>query len=168
MDVRYPIGPFERIELYTAEQLNEWIEAIAKLPREVNERLHHRTDAEMEQTYREGGWTIRHIVHHLADSHMMAFMRMKLALTEEQPSVTVYNEEAWAQLTDYALPVHVSLTLLGSLHMRWVELIRSLTPEQMHRTFMHPEHGALRVADLIALYAWHSVHHLRHIEQALA
>lgn len=167
MDVRYPIGPFQRVEAYTAEQLEQWINTIAKLPRELNEHLQHQQDDALNVTYRQGGWSVRDIVHHLADSHVVAYMRMKLALTEHAPTVTLYDEQRWSELNDYNLPVHVSLTLLGALHMRWVELMRSITPDDLQRTFIHPEHGALRVADIIALYAWHSEHHLAHIKLAL-
>lgn len=168
MNTRYPIGSFEKVEHYTAEQLQQWIDTIAKLPRELNERLNGIDEAATRRTYREGGWSVRQVVHHLADSHMMAYTRMKLALTEDNPAVVMYAEERWAELPDSALPVHVSLTLLGSLHMRWVELFRAISSEDMKRTFMHPELGAIRIADLAALYAWHSEHHLKHIEHALA
>jgi uncharacterized damage-inducible protein DinB len=127
------------------------------------------TDEQLERRYRSGGWTIRQVVHHVPDSHMQAFVRMKLAVTEDTPTIKPYDEARWAELADVRLtPVGVSLDLLEALHRRWVVLLRAFTDQHFRRGFLHPEIGPMTVDDALALYAWHGRHHAAHIKNALS
>ena len=141
-----------------------WIDAIAALPANLRSALAGITKTELNTPYRDGGWTVRQTVHHIADSHMNAFVRVKLALTEEEPSVKTYDEALWANLADAQEPVEASLQLLDGLHDRWVALMRSLSSAQMQRAFRHPDWGLVRVDQYLALYAWHSRHHVAHVK----
>jgi uncharacterized damage-inducible protein DinB len=124
------------------------------------------TDEQLDTPYRSGGWTVRQVVHHVPDSHLNSYVRFKLALTEDNPTIKPYEEGRWAELSDSnSTPVEVSLTLLESLHDRWVRLLRSLTPEQWKRTFRHPELGEMTLEKTLALYAWHGKHHVAHITE---
>jgi uncharacterized damage-inducible protein DinB len=167
-DPRYPVGPFQpRTELSESER-RELIEQIAAAPARIREAVAGLSEAQLDTPYREGGWTVRQVVHHLPDSHMNAFVRLKLALTEEEPTIRPYDQETWAQLADVReTPVEVSLTLLESLHARWVALLRSMRPEDFRRTFRHPEHAGTQTVDwLVAMYAWHGRHHVGHVHAA--
>lgn len=166
-DERYPIGQVEIPLTVSKEQINEWIEDIKMLPQRVRSLVEHLNEQEIALTYRAGSWTVRQLVHHLADSHMNSFIRFKLALTEEKPTIKPYDENAWIDLPDSELPVEVSLTILGGVHLRWSVLMESLTDEQWQRVFIHPDSGEVRLDHCAALYAWHSNHHLAHIKQAL-
>ncbi|MFL6555244.1 MAG: YfiT family bacillithiol transferase, partial [Bacillus sp. (in: firmicutes)] len=141
MDERYPIGTFEFDGVITADVAEEWIKDIEELPRLLRAAVNDMDDAQLDTPYRSGGWTIRQVVHHLADSHMNAYIRFKLALTEDNPVITPYHEGKWAKLSDSKLSVDISLSLLETLHIRLVNLLRSLTPEDLERTFIHPESG---------------------------
>ena len=122
------------------------------------------TDAQLDTPYRPGGWTVRQVVHHLADSHLNAYIRFRLALTEDEPTIKPYNENAWAHLPDAEQsPIAPSLQILGGLHTRWALLLRSLSQAQLHRYFLHPENGLMRLDKTIGSYGWHSRHHLAHI-----
>lgn len=164
--LRYPIGHYVFREAIAAEQLEEWIHQIALLPallREAAEKL--QAGGGLDTPYREGGWTPRQVVHHLADSHMNSFIRMKLALTEELPTIKPYREELWGELADSReLEVEPSLQLLSALHLRWTVLLRSLTEADYRRVFIHPESGSVDLANQVGLYAWHGRHHLAQIE----
>ncbi len=167
-DLRYPIGQFHFPEVVTAQQVKDWIEDIRLLPRQLAEELSGASEQALAKTYRENGWTVTQLVHHIADSHMNSYIRFKLALTENVPTIKPYNEAEWAQLPDSELPVATSYKLIESLHERWVYLLSSLTKEQLQRAFNHPDSGLLTLEKAIALYAWHGKHHLAHIQNALS
>jgi hypothetical protein len=162
-DPRYPIGRFTLPETTTAEQRKAWIADLAELPANLRTAVGGLTESQIDTPYREGGWTIRQVVHHLADSHMNSYVRTKLALTEDNPVVKTYDEALWAELPDSQQPIERSLVLLDVLHLRWTELLQSLTGEQLRRGFMHKEWGRVRVDQLLALYSWHARHHVAHI-----
>jgi hypothetical protein len=163
-DLRFPIGRFERRETLTAEERVAMIEQIAETPARIREAIAGLGDAQLDTPYREGGWTVRQVVHHVPDSHMNAFIRLKLALTEDEPTVRPYDEAAWAELADAReTPIEVSMTLLESLHTRWTGLMRALREDDFRRTLRHPDHGVMTVDWLMAMYAWHGRHHTAHI-----
>jgi hypothetical protein len=147
----------------TASMRAEAIAAIATLPMTLRAAVRGLSDAQLDTPYRPGGWTVRQVVHHVADSHMNAFVRLKLALTEENPTVKPYDEKAFANLADQRLPVDVSLLLLDGLHARWTAVLTPLTPEQFGRPLYHPEIGPITVDYLVQTYGWHSRHHVAHI-----
>lgn len=138
---------------------------IAAAPARMREAVAGLSDAQLDTPYREGGWTVRQVVHHVPDSHLNAYCRHKLALTEEQPTIRPYDESLWAKLDDSrTTPIDVSLTLLESLHARWMELFRSMKPDDFRRTLRHPEHEGILTLDwMVAMYSWHSRHHVGHI-----
>jgi hypothetical protein len=163
-DLRYPIGKFAYNGPPTAEQRQELLDQIAQAPSRLRAALKGLSDQQLETPYRPDGWTVRQVAHHVPDSHLNAYVRFKLALTEEEPTIKSYAEDRWARLADTAgTPVEVSLTLLDSLHDRWVRLLRSLQPEDWKRTFRHPELGLVPLERNLALYAWHGRHHVAHI-----
>lgn len=163
-DLRFPIGQEVVPTTTTEEQRAQWINEIAETPAALRAAVVGLNDAQLDTPYRDGGWTVRQVVHHVPDSHIHAYIRMKWALTEDQPLVKPYDEAKYAELADYRLtPVEVSLQLLESLHTRWVGLLRSLTPADFSRVFMHQEKGAVRLEQQIASYAWHGRHHVAHI-----
>jgi hypothetical protein len=150
----------------TAEERRRWIEEIAAVPAAMRAAIEGLTGAQLDTPYREGGWTVRQVVHHLPDSHIHAWVRMKAALTDERPLVRAYDEGAYAQLADYRLaPVEGSLALLESLHQRWVVLLGALTESDFQRVYVHPENGPVRLDQQIANYAWHGRHHVAHITE---
>ncbi|HUN88392.1 MAG TPA: bacillithiol transferase BstA [Terriglobales bacterium] len=164
LDLRYPIGKFQPQPAYTETERAAMIQEIAELPAKLRSAVSGLNEQQLETRYREGGWTVRQVVHHLADSHMNSYVRFRLALTENAPTIKPYDEAAWAELTDARRePVEISLRLLESLHHRWVVLLQSLTPEDWKHTFVHPERGSLDLATNLALYAWHGKHHVAHI-----
>ena len=144
------------------------IAAIADLPMEMRAAVRGLTDEQLDTPYRPGGWTVRQVVHHVPDSHMNAFIRLKLALTEENPTVKPYDEKAFAELADQQLPIDGSLILLDGLHARWTTLLETLTSEQFARPLYHPEIGAITVEYLVQTYGWHSRHHVAHITRLRA
>jgi uncharacterized damage-inducible protein DinB len=168
--LRFPTGRFQRpAGPLDAAQRAKHIETIAATPRLLTDALRGLTEAQVDSAYRPGGWTVRQVAHHLADSHMNAYVRVKLALTESAPAVTAYDENAWAQLPDsMETPADVSLSLLTALHDRWTRLLRSLKAEDFQRTVTHPEHGPITVDFLLALYAWHGPHHVGHVKAVQA
>jgi uncharacterized damage-inducible protein DinB len=164
MDDRYPIGKYEMPAQVNGALRSGAILETAALPGRVRAATMDLSETQMETPYREGGWTVRQVVHHLADSHMNAYVRWRLALTEDEPTIKPYEESAWAELEDAAhAPVEVSLRLLEALHERWVRLLRSVKEEQFARTFRHPEHGVRTLDWMLFLYAWHGKHHTAHI-----
>lgn len=164
MDLRYPIGPFEWKGGITDEERRDLIGAIEETPMRLRTAVEELTDEQLDTPYRPGGWTVRQVVHHVPDSHLNAYLRFKLALTEDEPTVKTYDEKRWAELADArSLPVEVSLSLLDTLHQRFVTLMRSLRPADFARTFRHPELGTVSLDRQIALYAWHGHHHVAHI-----
>lgn len=161
---RYPIGRFDRS---TAAALDRKaaIAILAALPENLRSAVSGLDDSQLDTAYREGGWTVRQVVHHVADSHAQAYGRLRLALTENWPTITPYNQTAWAELSDAkTAPVRVSLDLLQALHARWTMLLRSLGPEEWERGYVHPESGRHTITQMVALYDWHSRHHLAQIE----
>lgn len=163
-DPRYPIGKFVRPEPVTPDLLATAIGVLADLPTELRNALSDLSHDQLNTPYREGGWTLRQLTHHIADSHINAFVRFRLALTEDNPVMGAYNEKLWAELHDSLhAPVEWSLELVESIHARWVMLLQSLTAEQFARPFAHPAQGPQTVALATLLYAWHSRHHLSHI-----
>ena len=164
-DLRYPIGKFIWPESVSAEQRAQWISAIERAPMEMRAAVAGLSAKQVDTPYRPGGWTVRQVVHHVPDSHLNAYIRFKLALTEEAPTIKPYDEGRWAELSDTrTVPLDVSLDLLDALHERWVALIRGMTPADMQRTFVHPEHKrSLMLEQVLGLYAWHGRHHTAHI-----
>lgn len=164
-DPRYPIGPFQRRDELSPDERQAMIDVIAAAPSRMREAVAGLDDAQLDTPYRDGGWSVRQVVHHVPDSHLNAYVRLKLALTEEQPTIRPYDEAKWAEVVDSKItPVDVSLTLLESLHTRWTTLLRALEPDDFRRTFKHPDHDGTQTLDwLAAMYAWHSRHHVAHI-----
>lgn len=162
-DLRYPVGEFTMPASVTAAMRADAIAAITTLPAKMRDAVRGLSDAQLDTPYRPGGWTVRQVVHHVADSHINAFVRLKLALTEENPTVKPYDEKAFANLPDQRLPVDVSLSLLEGLHVRWTAVLNTLAPEQFARPLYHPEIGAITVDYLVQTYGWHSRHHLAHL-----
>ena len=163
-DPRYPIGPAPELSEVSPLAREQAIRAIAALPGELQAAVSGLGETQLDVPYREGGWTVRQLVHHLADSHMNAYTRLKLALTEERPNIKPYEEGLWAELADSALPIEVSLKLLGSLHQRWASLLESLSEAQWQREFVHPGSGqTFTLAQAAVLYEWHGQHHTAHI-----
>ena len=162
-DLQYPVGRFVLPEVTTAGQRQAWIHEIAATPQELRAAAGGFSKEQLDTPYRPGGWTVRQVVHHLPDSHMNAFIRFKLALTEDQPAIKPYDEARWAVLADAALPVEPSLDLLDALHLRWVGLLESMSERDYQRTFAHPESGVWRLDQYLAQYAWHGRHHVAHI-----
>lgn len=164
-ELRFPVGPFHFDGRSTPEAREERIGEIAALPDRLRAAVGGLTPAQWETTYRPGGWTVRQLVHHLADSHMNALTRFKLALTEDEPTIKPYDEAAWAELADTRdVPPGTSLALLEALHRRWTAVLRAMTPDDFVRTLRHPEHGrVLTLDEMLATYAWHGRHHLAHV-----
>ena len=163
-DLKYPIGRYQAPTVISADQRAAWIEEMAKLPLNLNNAVAGLNDAQLDTPYRPGGWTIRQVVHHLPDSHMNSYMRFRLALTENVPLIKPYDEGAWANLSDArTAPIAASLAMLEGLHTRFVLLLKSLSDADFARTFRHPELGERRLDWTLGLYAWHSLHHVAHI-----
>jgi len=163
VEANYPIGHYQYDGQITASIIDKWINDIEELPVLLQNAVKDLNDNQLDTPYRMGGWTIRQVVHHVADSHLNAYGRFKLALTEDQPIIKSYDQEKWAELPDSTLPVTISLSLLDALHKRWVTLLRTLTPSELEKTFIHPESGEVSVGKNIGIYAWHGRHHLAHI-----
>jgi len=168
--LRYPVGRYVRpaAALDAATRI-ECINEIEELPAVMRSLVSKLDDVQLDKPYRPGGWTIRQVVHHVPDSHMNMYTRMKLAVTENAPTIKPYNEDSWAQLEDgRTAPVGISLDLLDALHRRWVVFLRSLKEADFERTFIHPEmKGPVPLYQGLALYAWHGKHHAAHIRNAL-
>ncbi|MHB1021741.1 MAG: YfiT family bacillithiol transferase [Acidobacteriaceae bacterium] len=163
-DLRYPVGKFQMPATIALEDREQWLETLADLPENLRNAVLGWNEHRLDTNYREGGWTVRQLLHHIADSHMNAYVRIRLALTEDWPTIKPYDEGKWAQLHDAKVaPVEWSLELIESLHARWVMLFESLQAEDWKRGYKHPESGAMTVEQVLALYAWHSRHHTAHI-----
>jgi uncharacterized damage-inducible protein DinB len=166
MDPRYPIGNFAVPSEITPATRAEAITEIASTPKKIRAAISGLNDSQLNTPYRDGGWTVRQVVHHVADSHMNAYVRWRLALTETEPTIKPYEESLWAKLEDAAhAPVEVSLRLLEPLHERWTTLLRSVKPHEFARTFRHPDHGVRTLDWMLFLYAWHGKHHTAHITE---
>lgn len=164
-DPRYPIGPFVLEGEITPARRDGWIAEVGDAPGLLRSAVHGLSEAQLDAPYRDGGWTVRQVIHHVPDSHLNAYIRFKLALTEENPTIRPYEETRWAELPDTKTTVvGVSLMLLEALHRRWVNLLRAMREEEWARTFFHPEHQkSFRLDQVLALYAWHGRHHTAHI-----
>jgi hypothetical protein len=163
VDLSYPVGRFDRAAPRSAASRRAAIEDIATLPAKMRNAVNGLGDARLDTPYRPGGWTVRQLVHHVADSHMNGLIRTKLALTEDNPTIKPYNQDAWAALPDVRLPIDVSLSILDAVHERWTAICRSLSDADFARTFVHPEMGQLTLDSQIHLYGWHSRHHVAHV-----
>ena len=163
-DPRYPIGKYQP-QPFSHKQLAEWLNDIKFLPISLEQSILNLDAHQLDTPYREGGWKIRQLIHHVADSHMNAYIRFKLALTEELPAIKPYEEKLWAELNDSMLPVNISLTLLHALHARWHEMIKDLEqPTWETRKVFHPEHKKeLTLWHLLGMYSWHGRHHTAHV-----
>jgi hypothetical protein len=162
-DLRYPIGRFIPPASSQPGIRAAHIQTVRLLPERLRAAVAGLNDTQLDTPYREGGWTVRQVVHHLADSHAMAYARCKLALTEDWPTINPYNEAAWANLRDSKLPIVVSLAMIEGLHGRWVALLESLSEDDFRKGFNHPERGRVDLAKALAMYDWHSRHHTAHI-----
>ena len=166
MDPSYPIGKFEMPKQITPALRQKAIDEIASTPEKMRAAVKGLNDAQLDTPYREGGWTVRQLVHHVPDSHLNAYVRLKLALTENKPTIKPYDQDAWSKLADSkSTPIDVSLALLSSVHDRWDRIWRSLKPEHFARPLIHPESGERTVDWLLFLYAWHGKHHTAHITE---
>lgn len=164
IDARYPIGKFQPRERINEHDRIELIQQIAEAPEKLHLAITGLDEQQLAMPYREGGWSVKQVVHHLPDSHLNAYVRFKLALTENQPTIKTYHEDLWAELPDARdAPVGSSMTLLQSLHSRWVMLLRSLKAADFAREFNHPDHGLMNLDFLLQLYAWHGRHHVSQI-----
>ncbi len=165
-DLRYPIGMFAAPESVSPANVAAWIDDIATLPRDLRAVVSPLGDAQLDTRYRPGGWSVRQVVHHIADSHVNSFVRFKWTLTEDRPTIKAYDEQAWAELPDtVGAPIALSLDLLDALHARWCVLLRTLGKDDFTREFVHPDSGPVPLGVNIATYRWHGRHHLAHIEQ---
>ena len=163
-DLRFPVGPFAPPSEFNHAIRGELISQIDETPARLREAVHRLTAEQLQTPYRESGWTLAQVVHHLPDSHSNAYIRFRLALTESEPTIKPYDEAKWAELTDAASSdIESSILMLEGIHQRWVSLLRRLTPEQWAFAFNHPERGRVTLENTLALYAWHGRHHLAHI-----
>ena len=164
--LRYPIGKFSAPLEYSCEDMSNWISEIEYLPSQCRTVLNDFTEEMLNESYRPGGWTARQLIHHFVDSHMNAYIRFKLALTEDNPTIRPYFEDRWAELNDSKLaPPEISLTLLEALHRRWILVIKNMKNGDFDRSYFHPENKKVfKLRTALALYAWHSKHHLEHIK----
>ena len=165
-DPRFPIGKFHYEGAPSEDQRRKFIDEIEHMPTAIRAAVQGLSPEQLDTPYREGGWNVRQVVHHVPESHMNAYIRFKLALTEDEPTIKPYAEDRWARLADVqTTPIEVSLVLLESLHTRWVRLLRSLDEEEWKRTFKHPELGPVSLEKNLAIYAWHGRHHTAHITE---
>jgi len=163
-DLRYPLGQFKPESTLTDKKRVECIQQIEAVPAALREAVKGLSMEQLDTPYRPGGWTVRQVAHHIPDSHMNAYIRFRLALTEEQPTIKPYDQPLWAALPDAkAADVEMSLTLLEGLHKRWVSLLRAMKPEDFKRTYNHPESGINTLENILQMYAWHGRHHVAHI-----
>lgn len=163
--LRYPVGRFQPKDSYTQEELSQFLVAIENAPEKLDQAFKKLSPEQLDTPYREGGWTARQVLHHVADSHMHAYIRFKWTLTENSPTIKAYNEKQWAETYETAGDPQLSLALLKALHAKWITLLRSLTPGDFEKYFVHPETGKqVRLNRLMATYAWHGEHHLGHLK----
>lgn len=161
--LRYPVGRFDPTVEVEHAQRADLIDNLAAVPERMRSAVSGLADAQLDTPYRDGGWTVRQVVHHVPDSHLNAYVRFKLALTEDVPTIKTYDEAAWAELPDARAPIDMSLHLLEALHTRWVLLLRSMSEADYRRRINHPEWGLMTAGTLLQLYEWHGRHHVAHI-----
>ena len=163
-DLRYPVGRYQRPESLTDAQRRTAIDSIASTPRNLRAAVHGLTVAQLDTPYRPDGWTVRQVVHHVPDSHLNAYTRFKLALTEDMPTIKPYNESAWANLDDSrTTPIETSLSILDHVHERWLHVLRAMKPADFSRKLNHPDNGIMTLDQLLAMYEWHGRHHTAHV-----
>lgn len=163
-DLSFPVGRFQRPESPTDADRAASIDVLAQLPKNFRAAVAGLTDEQLDTPYRPGGWTVRQVVHHVPDSHMNALIRLKLGLTEDNPTIKPYDQTAWAKLEDArSTPIETSLSILDGVHDRMVRVLRSMKPADFSRMIQHPENGPMRLDDVLAMYAWHSRHHTAHV-----
>ena len=163
-DLRYPIGKYI-VQPFSEKLLGEWLTDIKNLPQHLENAVLNLDETQLNTPYRDGGWTVKQVVHHVADSHMNAYIRFKLGLTEDKPTIKPYDENAWAQMADTKnIPVNISLTLLHALHIRWYEVLKNISEADFNRTVFHPEYKKeMTLWFLLGMYAWHGRHHTAHV-----
>ena len=164
-DPKYPIGKYEA-QPFSESQKKKWIADIQFLPNELEQAIENLDEAQLQTPYRDGGWTVHQLVHHLADSHMNSFIRFKLALTEDNPTIKPYEENAWSEMADVQNePINVSITLLYALHKRWLTLLQNMSDPDFEKTLFNPQRrGQLTLWEMLGIYAWHGKHHVEHIK----
>jgi len=162
-DLRYPIGEFNPPAAFTSEARKAAIGSIAAMPGRMRAAVSGLSGKQLDAPYRPGGWTVRQVVHHVPDSHLNAYIRLKLALTETNPTIKPYDQDEFAKLADQRLPIEISLSLLDALHARWIAVWTAMTDDQFTRPLYHPEIGSITIDYLLQLYGWHSRHHVAHI-----
>lgn len=168
-DPRYPVGKCPANRKLTPEERKQMIHSVAETPKRLRDAIKGLNDQQLDTPYRDGGWTVRQVIHHVADSHMNAYIRTRFALTENNPTVKAYDENLWAKFEDArTAPVEVSLNVLDGLHSRWVMLLKTLNPPDFERTLQHPENGSMTLDDILIDYEWHGRHHAAHITQLRA
>ncbi|MBM7661914.1 hypothetical protein JOC85_002721 [Bacillus mesophilus] len=165
--LQYPIGKFKLQDEIYENTIITAIKAITELPNELKKMVIHLSEHELSLSYREGGWNVRQLIHHIADSHMNSFIRFKLALTEEDPTIKPYDEKSWAELSDTQGGISSSLSIIEGVHERWGNLLSSLEQEDFNKAFIHPEIGRISLSTALFLYEWHGKHHLAHIDLAV-
>jgi hypothetical protein len=163
-DLRYPIGKFQSKETYTEQDIAEYISRIERLPQKLTLAIAHLNDQQLDTPYRDGGWTVRQVIHHVSDSHMHAYIRVKWALTENAPVIKAYAEKLWAETPETKLSIDISLELIKALHAKWIALMKRIPFQDLKRRFIHPEtKKEISLQQLLGTYAWHGEHHLAHI-----
>ncbi|NOT38567.1 MAG: putative metal-dependent hydrolase [Saprospiraceae bacterium] len=169
MDPRYPIGPWSAPDQISSQMVKNWIFDIKSLPQLLLTESKRITNSNIQNQYRDGSWTIRQVIHHVADSHINAYIRHKLCISTDQPTINPYPEEIWAEMKDvHSVPIEVSLQLIQSLHHRWSDFLESLSDTDYSRGFIHPQHNRLiLMQESIGMYSWHGRHHLEHVRIAL-
>lgn len=163
--LKFPIGEFTSLENYSKENLDSYIKDIEELPAQLREEVENLSDEKLDTPYRPDGWTVRQVVHHLPDSHMNAFIRFKLTLTEDNPTIRPYFEDRWANLPDAKMPIDVSLHIIDSIHKRWVYLLKAMSGEDFERQYTHPEYKKVfTLKEALHMYSWHCKHHSAHVQ----
>lgn len=163
--LRYPIGEMPSPLVFNDLELENWINDIEKLPAQLRTATQNLTPEQLDTPYRPEGWTVRQVVHHVADSHINAYIRLKNALTEDNPTIKPYEEQFWAELPDSKMPIEISLKIVENIHLRMVQILRGLSALDFERTFFHPgSQKTFKIGTLAAMYSWHGQHHLAHIE----
>ncbi|CAN5757447.1 bacillithiol transferase BstA [soil metagenome] len=162
-DLKYPVGKFDSDFEVTNDLRQKFIQTISGLPEKLNEAVKNLSDKQLDTPYRPEGWTVRQVVHHIADSHLNSYCRFKLALTEDAPTIRPYYEDRWAELADSKMPIDVSMKIIEGVHSRWTTLLNSMSDEDFKRKLNHPESGEWSLEKMLGLYEWHSRHHLAHI-----
>lgn len=164
-DPRFPVGKFSYTGPLTADQKKQCLDDIEQTPSRLREAVHGLSDTQLDTPYRDGGWTVRQVVHHVPDSHMNAYIRFKLGLTEDGPTIKPYMEDRWAELRDSREPIEGSLAMVDLLHKRWMVVLRNMNDADWKRTFSHPELGPMTLEKTLALYSWHGRHHVAHVTE---